>query len=122
MQMSRSVIMPTTRPPPPTTGSVPQSCSHMSIAAAAKSVSGEQDRTPLVITSSTFISVHLSIYNVVGSDAGRSPDDVIDAGSRRPPPDHRPASLFALVRAALALRRAADDALLFSQVDQLRAA
>src|SRR5690349_17859235 len=59
-QMSRSVIMPVTLPASPTTGSVPQSLSHISAAAAARFVSGRQNTTDFVIKSRTLMSGLLS--------------------------------------------------------------
>src|SRR2546427_450154 len=51
MQISRSVIIPITRRSSLTTGTVPQSPSHMIFAAAARSVSGLHDFTVGVNTS-----------------------------------------------------------------------
>src|SRR5512134_509466 len=57
IQMSRSVMMPATRPSSLTTGSAPQSPSHISFTASARFVSGRQVFTSLVITSRTLMAL-----------------------------------------------------------------
>src|SRR6266536_271274 len=57
MQMSRSVINPTTLPSSVTTGSTPQSFSHINPAASASVAVGVQAVALLVIISLTFITI-----------------------------------------------------------------
>jgi hypothetical protein len=56
MQMSRSVIIPTRRPSPPSTGTEPQSQSHICLAAALHGSSALQVATCFVINSTTFMA------------------------------------------------------------------
>src|SRR5689334_9573424 len=80
MQMSRSVIIPITCPSALTTGSAPQSQSHINLAAAASDSSARQEATFLVMSFSTFTLMAMATPTRKTKRAGRaSPSAILPA-------------------------------------------